>query len=180
MYLRPVTADRELKETLRNRQVRSRSRYPQRALAQKYPHRLRAPSAALFETNALPTRALHGSCWKACAQAQAVQIIVLAIIMCALALRTHTEDRAQISVKKIALDAEICRNRKMARSRNSILRRVLVSGLKNRLHRVQVVAIGGRATMCIGSAFGGAAVFAPTLAIFSSRKSATIFLPKFR
>jgi hypothetical protein len=45
---------------------------------------------------------------------------------------------------------------------------------KNRLHRVQVVAIGGRATMCFGSAFGVAAVFAPTL-IFSSRKISNDF-----
>jgi hypothetical protein len=38
---------------------------------------------------------------------------------------------------------------------------------KNRLHRVQVVAIGGHETMCFGSDFGVAAVFAPTLAMFS-------------
>jgi hypothetical protein len=48
-------------------------------------------------------------------------------------------------------------------------------GSKTRLHRVQVVAIGGRATMCFGSAFGGAAVFAPTLAILSSQKISNDF-----
>jgi hypothetical protein len=63
----------------------------------------------------------------------------------------------------------------MARSQNSILRRMLVSGLKNSLHRVKVVAIGGRATMCFGSAFGVAAVFAPTLAIFRVEKISNDF-----
>jgi hypothetical protein len=49
---------------------------------------------------------------------------------------------------------------------------------KNRLHRVQVVAIGGRETMCFGSYFGVAAVFAPTLAMFSSRKTSNYFSTK--
>jgi hypothetical protein len=51
-------------------------------------------------------------------------------------------------------------------------------GSKSRLHRVQVVAIGGRATICFGSAFGVAAVFAPTLAFFSSQKISIDFSTK--
>jgi hypothetical protein len=40
---------------------------------------------------------------------------------------------------------------------------------------VRVVAIGGRATIGFGSGFGVAAVFAPTLAIFSSLKISNDF-----
>jgi hypothetical protein len=43
---------------------------------------------------------------------------------------------------------------------------------------VQVVAIGDRAIICFGSAFGGAPVFAPTLAIFLSRKISNDFFIK--
>jgi hypothetical protein len=43
---------------------------------------------------------------------------------------------------------------------------------------VQVVAIGGRATMRFGSVFGGAAVFTLTLAMFSSRKTSNDFSTK--
>jgi hypothetical protein len=43
---------------------------------------------------------------------------------------------------------------------------------------VQGVATRGSATMCFGSAFGGAAVFAPTLANVLSRKISNDFSTK--
>jgi hypothetical protein len=52
------------------------------------------------------------------------------------------------------------------------------TGSKTRLHGVRVVAIGGRATLCSGSAFGGAAVLAPTLSMISSRKISNDFSTK--
>jgi hypothetical protein len=49
---------------------------------------------------------------------------------------------------------------------------------KNWLHSLRVVVIGGRASICFGSAFGDAAVFAPTLAMFSSQKISNDFSTK--